>query len=222
MTSSLVQASLRLTRANDPIDLSGRLRESNHRGSLSRRGPDKCTFWKKSFCMPFLSSDMCGFKLLQKSLRIFQVAQYIQRTNRPYYASSGLLKEVKTHGRKLHNRSTPKVIAVANERSSLIVEPWLENFKCFGPVVAYRSRSLTGGGRTRTYNRGKTKEEWKMYALWCHRHCKNVFVMLPSHVIPLKIAGHKHINWPAPALWQVPAFWQGLEKQTSKSVGKKR
>lgn len=24
--------------------------------------------------------------------------------------------------------------------------------------------------------------------------------MLPSHVIPLKIAGHKHINCPAPAL----------------------
>ena len=26
------------------------------------------------------------------------------------------------------------------------------------------------------------------------------FSLLPSHVIPLKTAGHKHINWPAPAL----------------------
>ena len=68
--------------------------------------------------MPFLSNDMCGFKLLEKSLRLFQVAKYIKRTKRPYHASSGLLKEVKNHGRKLHNRS----IAVANERLSLIIE----------------------------------------------------------------------------------------------------
>ena len=41
---------------------SGRLRESNHRGSLPRKGPDTSTLEKKFIaCMQWLSCDPCEF-----------------------------------------------------------------------------------------------------------------------------------------------------------------
>ena len=46
----------------------GRLQESNHRGSLSRRGPGTPSLWKIIYCMQCLSQDMCRSMLSLKFL----------------------------------------------------------------------------------------------------------------------------------------------------------